>query len=495
LGLFDFFKSKKTTAYPGDLREALFAAIQASNWPQLADLCEKHHDEIVREFSEWKKTRPPVVRDDVAALKHFVNCMATLAEFFTRVRGEPELLQQLIGPDESNLFTQWPKKLQQAEAWAQELRFEDAITLLRDLLNEVRPLRDVRGDFVELNMSLTMAQLGLSYFQTGRADMAIEPLGQALDYCQRHGDVQGSAGYLNTLFEAHRYLGQPAPAADYAERLADAMAVQGRDTQATWYRKQATIVRAGEPLVRMIAEFNGQYYELDEFAVPKDGYINYVFYRNRLDLRPGLHYVDQAKEFFAQGQLPESLTSLMAASKADPFGPEPWYQMGAVMLYAREYTNAVVSYEKTEELAPGWFDCRRFLWLARQLEQGDVDHDTFLTLQALDGSRQDRTPYDKVALARDALAKTPQVAWLYLGMGVYLASLQQSREAEVAFRRGLDCVDEPDVKSCLLLQLALILESNSPERVSLLEEVRNLNGNLRATTMADLALRAPIQMR
>jgi hypothetical protein len=37
MGLFDFFKSKKTAVASEKLRETLFAAIQANNWPHLTD--------------------------------------------------------------------------------------------------------------------------------------------------------------------------------------------------------------------------------------------------------------------------------------------------------------------------------------------------------------------------------------------------------------------------------------------------------------------------
>src|SRR5262249_49505669 len=141
-------------------------------------------------------------------------------------------------------------------------------------------------------------------------------------------------------------------------------------------------------------------------------------------------------------------------------------------------------YQKTEELAPGWFHCRRYQWLARQLVEGRLDHDTFLTLQALDGSRRDRTPDAKVALAREALARTPDAAWLYLCLGGYLKRLQQTQEAEEAFRQGLRHADEPDVKSYLLLELAIVLKSTSRERTRLLEAVGKVNGNLIATASA-----------
>src|SRR5262249_21357389 len=116
-------------------------------------------------------------------------------------------------------------------------------------------------------------------------------------------------------------------------------------------------------------------------------------------------------------------------------------------------------------------------------------HDTFLALQARDEGRQDRTPDAKVALAREALARTPEVAWLHLCLGRYLKQLEQSGEAERAFRRGLNHADDPDVRSCLLLELAVVQEWVSPERARLLEEVRNLNGNLMATATAGALLK------
>src|SRR6516164_6593171 len=103
MGFFDFFKSKKAALTSEELRDALFAAIQANNWPRLAELCEEHHHDIVREFSGWK-TAPQSIRGDAAALQGFGQCMGTLADFFARVRREPQLLEVLIGSEESNPF-------------------------------------------------------------------------------------------------------------------------------------------------------------------------------------------------------------------------------------------------------------------------------------------------------------------------------------------------------------------------------------------------------
>ena len=287
MGLFDFFQKKKTTAASEKLREALFAAIQANDWPHLTELCERHHAKIVREFSGWK-TVPQSIRGDAASLQQWCQCLETLANFLARDRGEPELLQQLIGTEVPQPIVHWLRKLQQAEAWMQELRFEDVIPLLANLLHDVRGLQDVQGNVVAANLSKTYGHLGYSYFQTGRADKAVEPLMQALDLCRQHKDEPGTVAYLGDLFEVHRYLGQPEPAADYAERLANELVQQGQEREAAWFHRQAASVRAGEPLVRLIGEVNGQRYELDDRNIPQEVLINYVNYRNRNNLQPAL---------------------------------------------------------------------------------------------------------------------------------------------------------------------------------------------------------------
>jgi tetratricopeptide (TPR) repeat protein len=491
MGLFDFFRSKKAVPTSESLREMLFAAIQANDWPSLAELCEKHHPEIVRAFSGWKAA-PPTVRGDPAALQRFGQCMGTLADFFARVRGEPELLQQLIGPEDSNPIYQWNQKLQQALKLMEEVRYPAVIPLMKDLLAE---LQHFQGDAVGDYLAKAHGHLGCSYFQTGCPAQALEPLRQALNLCRQRGDAEGQLIHLTNIFELHRYLGQAGPAADHADERAELLAKQGKHEDATWCRRQAAIVRGGEPLVRVIAAAKGLRYELDDPAIlSRGGYFDFIFHRNRISLQPALHLTDQGLQFGNQGQYQEAFSALLAATKADRFDPQPWYHMGACLLYAGLYNEAAMSYRKAEELAPGWFHCRRYFWLAQQLGEGRLDQDTFLTLQALDGAREDRTPEAKVTLAREGLAKTPDVAWLYLCLGGYLKELGQPQEAEAAFRCGVDHAenaDDVDVQSCLMLELALVLPENSRERTRLLEAVRELKGNLIATASAGLVLNTP----
>jgi tetratricopeptide (TPR) repeat protein len=493
MGLFDFLGNRKKPPNHKGLRELLFAAIEAGNLQGLAEMCERHHDEIIRDFSAWRSV-PLAIGRDPGARQRYWHCMGTLADFFSRVRGEPRLLQQLAGPEKSNPIIKWQSKHQQADAWMNELRFDEVITLLTEWLNQARPIVDIHGNFVATNLALTYEYLGFSYFQVGRAEMAVEPLQRALDGCQRNGNTEGTIANLSNLFEVHRYLGQPDYAANYADRLSDAFRGQENAAEATWYWKQAAIVRAGEPLVRVIGMSRDQKYELDEVKVPPGVFVGFHYYRNRIALLRGMRCMAEAKTLWSQGNVEQALSKVLEASKIDPHDPDPLYKTGGILLYARGYAEAVQCYQRAEQLAPGWLHCRRFLWLARQLADGKLDHDTFLTLQSLDGERNDWTPEAKVALAREALSKTPKLAWLNLCLGGYLKGLQQPREAETAFRDGLEHAEEPDVKSSLLLELALILESSAPERASLLELVRNINGNLLASATADVMLKHENEM-
>jgi tetratricopeptide (TPR) repeat protein len=496
MGFFDFLSRRRKAALPSEeLREQLFAAIRAKNWQSLGELCQRYHKAIMRGLANWK-TAPQVLRGDPVAMEQYGHCLGTLAEFLARCCGEPNVWQILCGPDEANPVVQWPKKLEQADALIQARRFGEVISLLSDYLPQVQNLKDFQGNLVAVSLPRTHGHLGFCYFQTRQPERAVEPLAKALELCQQYGDAQGQLAYLRNLFEVHRYLGQPELAAAYAERLSEALKDQGTRQEAAWFQRQASMVRAGEPLVRLIARSNDARWELDEVVIPeKEGHVRFDFYRNRITLQPALYELDQADKLWASGQVDKAFSALLAASRADEFEPQSWYQMGVILLYMQAYPQAVVSYQKTEELAPGWFHCRRYLWLARQLAQGKLEHDTFLTLQALDGSREDRTPAGKVELAREALARTPEVSWLYLCLGGYLKEQKQLREAENGFRIGLDHAPEPDVKSCLLLELALVLERASPKRTRLLEEVRQLNGNLMATATAGIMLKDDARAR
>jgi hypothetical protein len=145
----------------------------------------------------------------------------------------------------------------------------------------------------------------------------------------------------------------------------------------------------------------------------------------------------------------------------------------------------VKSYAATESLAPGWFNCRADQWLAQQLAQGKLDYEMFLSLSKLEDEAF--SPEQKVRLAQRALDRAPNLAPLWLFYGKNLEQLKRSKDAAAAYRKGLACVKEPDIRTRLLFQLGMTLAPGA-ERARFLGEARALNGNLFAAAMAAFAL-------
>jgi tetratricopeptide (TPR) repeat protein len=193
----------------------------------------------------------------------------------------------------------------------------------------------------------------------------------------------------------------------------------------------------------------------------------------------------QGSELGSRQQYDEALALFRKAATADRFDPHCRYQAGLTLLYLEKYHDAVAVYQEVEALAPGWFHCRTDLWLAQQLTAGRFNRPVFLLYHALEDGAA--SPAEKVQLADRAIAQIPDVAFIHRARGHNLFVLQQRTEAEAAFRKGLSCTEEPDIRTRLLVDLAAVLDPGE-ERRQLLDEAVQLNGNLVAAAMATLLL-------
>ena len=91
---------------------------------------------------------------------------------------------------------------------------------------------------------------------------------EALEICERTGDLDGQIAYLGSLHEAQRWLGETAEAAALADRLGARCEQAGKSDRAAWARHRAQRIRAGEPLVRVVLEADGKSFELDDLSSP-----------------------------------------------------------------------------------------------------------------------------------------------------------------------------------------------------------------------------------
>lgn len=484
MGFFDFFRRKPKPLAPDELKRQLQQAVQVNDLQRLAALCNSHQDQIVSTFSDWQK--PPLeMAEDRPVLEKYVQFLATVAEYFSKYLQRPELWQKLTGAGNQNVLLEWDQKFRQVEALWEKHKYKDAIVLLTDHLIAVRYLK---GTGVDAYLPKTYGHLGYSYFQSGQAEKSIAPFDKALELCIEHGDTKGALAYLGNLYEAHRVLGEAARAAGCAERMAECNVSLGREVEAGWHRKQAAVQRAGEPLNRMVAAIGGRQYELEDLPrLPEGERVQFQFYRNRTSLRQALSLTAQAEALATKGDFDLALQAFQAAAQADPCDPQPHYEAGVTLLHLKRFAEAAEQFQITEKLAPGWFLCRRYLRLAEQLALGKWDHGLFLALQVEED--QESKPEAKLRVLEKGVERYPGVAWLLLATGVQRKVLGQIADAEAAFRKGLTCVEDADIKTCLLFELANVLDSKVPERKQLLEEAAVLGGNLLAAAASKMLLK------
>lgn len=480
MGLFDrlFGKPASPIPDPDRLRDELFAAAQAGDARRLERLARANEAAVLAHFRTWQKV-PEAVRADPAAVQRYVHSMIAVAQFFAERLGHSELMAALAGPPESNPIVRWQAALRHARELLDDLRYDEARPVLADALIDARGMS---GTGVDSLLPVTHGFLAEAYFHTGRAAEAVPHLEQALAACERTGDVAGVAAYLGSLFEAHRYLGRPAEAAGYADRLAGEC-----PDDATRWRTRARIVRAGEPLNRVVAVVGETTCEVDEVRPIADLRVRFVFERNRVTLRPAAAGTERGEQLGAAGRHEEALTAFEQAAAADPFDPHSRYLAAFTLLHLGRYADAADRYRAVEALAPGWFHCHADAWVADELAAGRLDRDDFLDLTRLEDGPE--SPEAKVAIADRVLARRPGLPAAHLHRGKALVLLGRTADARTALLEGLAADPDPDVRTRLLVELAALTDDSSG-RAGRYDEAVSVNGNLVAAASACIALRA-----
>jgi tetratricopeptide (TPR) repeat protein len=485
MALFDFlFGSKKLPEVHDSeqLRSLLIDAASARDGKRIRALCRAHAGMIYQHFADWRKP-PAAIRDDPARMECYVQGLVAVAQFFNDCLGRPELFEQLTGSPESNPLLRWQKALDQARNHMKDLRYREAADQLNNLLIDVRELK---GSGADTYLPITYGSLGECYLQGGEAGKAVAPTQRALELCEQQRDAEGVSAYLGNLYEIHRFLGEPELAAGFAGRLADAFAGRSRADDAAWYRKQARLVRAGEPRNRVVAVMAGRRFELDDAPPIKEGRVQFEFERDRISLQPSRVWTQRGEERGRAGRYDDALAAFREAAGADSFDPHPRYLSGLSLLQLERAAEAVEEYRKTEELAPGWFNCRADLWLAEQIALGRLEYRAFLAVYAIEDGGL--APTENMRIADRVLTEYPDLAPVHLFRGKNLAAQGRPTEAEAAYRHGIACAAEPDVRTRLLAELAVSIQPGA-EQTRLLEEAMRLNGHLVSAATAALMLR------
>lgn len=468
MGLFDFLKGPS----PARLLDQLLDAVAARDFARFEELAVKHQEEVRKHFPEWRKLPPDVAGDPARAQRHAEGVMA-IATHSAESLGHPELMELLRGGDGDNPLDRWDGDLARAEQQMGEFRYDEAAAVLEAVRKDAQPMSGSGRDRV---LTAACAMLAISRLNAGTPDLAVEPASTAVALASAI-DGDGAIESLKLLYEVHRWRGDSASAADAADRIVE--------TDPTW-KRQARIVRAGEPLNRVVIVVGERAYEVDEAPPMTDGEAKFMFRRNRVSLAPCLHHTRRGEEAGSAGRLEEALECFRRAMESDRFDPSPHYQSGLTHLLMGQPAAAAACYRACEALAPGWFQVRADRWMAEGIESGRIPAEAFEIARRLEDAPME--PLDRLACAEDAIERGMNLPIFHLHRGRAQREFSAVADAADSFRRGLQLEGDADVRTRLLLELAMTVDGT--ERAKALDEAVALSGNLTAAAMAAVMRRA-----
>ncbi|MCA9107231.1 MAG: tetratricopeptide repeat protein [Planctomycetales bacterium] len=457
---------------PTQLRTLLFDAAASGTKHKLLQACRTYKDQAVRHVDFLTRLPDEFPRDDASIDRHIEQLFA-IARCLANECGAPELLNKLSTVKEDNPFTRWDGWLEQVAARIQRLEYESLINEAEDGIAEIRQFAGATARQYE---AMFVGRMGELVFHSGRVAESMSRFRSAYELCTGIGDIEGQDVYLTYLLECHCYLADGSEVAAATE-LRDFKEKLGHPTKEIERRLQR--LRVGEPLNRVVCVSTRGEEELDELVDATADRYQFQFRRNRISLQKATTLTRLGNQLATEGNLADALERYDQASEVDPFDPDPVYQRGMCLLEMGLYAQARDAYAEVEQLAPGWFRCRSDHWLADGLDRGTISVEEFQLLRALDDGRLPRAQAEK--LAREGQARFPEFAPLYLFLGDLGASQE---EAQAAYRKGLECVREPDLESRLLCGLAASSTERSVELESWLDRIDSLPGSLVAKATA-----------
>ncbi|MEO8901653.1 MAG: tetratricopeptide repeat protein [Polyangiaceae bacterium] len=473
MGIFDkWFGGGKKLGDPEELRRALFDAA-GSGGGRLAELCVQNESAIFEHFPSWQKV-PVELRQSPPAMQAYAQGLIGVAQHFAQ-QGKPELMARLMPA--SNPISQTQDKLSALRKRMDEGDYATDLPELRGLVEQLGRLNGTAGDRY---LPITHGYVSECLFHSGDIEAAAAPAERALALCVEQHDVEGVLAYRRNLFEIARYRGDANAAAEQARLLADVLDGDNAH-EASWYRAQAEIVRAGEPLNRVIVARDGRNFEQGA-SMPITGQVQFVFHRNRITLQPARRAIEAGERLGSEGRYLESLAAFERAAALDAFAPEPAFLSGLSLLHLKRYEEAADRYRLVEALAPGWYQCRTDRWLAERLAAGTLAHAQLLALLAL--SDGPATAEQKLEMAAHCLAVAPNLGLFELHRGVSLVSLQRPAEAAAAFRAGLALEHDIGTETRLLVRLGTLC--SGAEQAQLFQRAIQLDGDRVSAAMARL---------
>lgn len=449
------------------------------NSSRLEKIARRRTKELV-EHAETICRVPEGIRSSPQISNLYAHKLAFLAEFLAKECNSPSLWERLVGDESSNPFIKWPQWYESIPARAQNLEYPALIQEAREYISKAENLR--AGTAPTIHLAYLNAHLAGMLFNSGHPEEAVPHFLAALEVCRETDDFEGQNVYLESLMEVYRYLGDVERAIEYGEQLIEQRQRRGFPSDEIAVR--VARMCKGEPLLRLVYVIEGRRVELDELTQFSGAAVKFEFERNRRSLAMASTLVQQGNELASSGKLADAMEKYQEASEVDPFNPDPHYQLGYCLIHMGMFAKATEEFQEVDRLAPGWFHSRSNLWLTKSQVDGLISEEEVRVHALLEESPL--PPDQTISIARQALAKFPDFAPLYLLLGDLLRDQSDSSESAELYRKGLALTDEPDLRTRLLVAVASQLPPNSPERLKLCEQALELNGNLTAAASAHL---------
>ena len=467
-----FKKAIQETLTPTELRDRAISL--AGNPKALKKFCLAYKDQIEQNVEVMCKLPDGTSTEDRAIDAH-VQRMIAVAQCLANECDAPAMMNRLTQPSGDNVFVELENWFGAMPERTRNLEYDELIMEAYQLLEK---MKGFRGSEARLQEIYLHGRLGELYFHSGIPDKALKHYTIALDRCVEMNDVQGQIAYHQCLVQVHLYLAD-GEAIETLEKLRELLIENGVPTDDV--DRQLKLQRAGVPLCRTVCVRDGRHLELDELKDVGEGKYDFIFERNRLSLGKATALTGRANDLATQGRQADALELYLEASEVDPFDPTPVYQSGMCLLEIGAFAKGREAFEEVERLAPGWFRCRSDRWIAEGLEQGTISPDQLMILRLLEDGGLD--PKEGKKYAEAAVEKFPHFAPFHLALAKYS---DDDESAIASLRRGLELVEEPDLESRLLCQLAGSLPKESEERKQLIDRAIGLKGSLVALASAKL---------
>lgn len=490
MGILDFFSKKPQETKPvavenvEELRKQLFEAIDRNHMTEFEHLCTDNAGVILKQFANWKKP-PEEIKNDKDLFKKYAYCLMIIASYFQKQMNRGELMTMLTGIDDSELSRSWQTDLGQAQQLMQELKLEEAKPILQRCLDRAS---GVSGAGVEKFLPLTLGFLGECYFHSNEMDKAAEYMEKAYQLCNMSGDIDAALAYRSNLYEIYRYTSQADKAIQCAEEIAQKQYDRGELVQASNWREQCKSVKAGEPNHRVVVRIAEELFELDEIPKVEGEKVEFVLTRNRIELMRCTHKCFEARDIAQQGNFDLALEKLKEAMQYDPYSPQPHFLAGAICLAGRRYAEAVQCFEKVQVLCPGFETTIADLWLARQLNEGKMEHDA--CMMSFEVNNPETPVAERMKMCEDLIAKYPHFTEAYYKLGRLHAESGNKEAAKEIWLKGVETFSgENDAFSRIFRDLALITDAPEEKKKYLEYALNKENANPLAQAMSRFMLR------